>query len=214
MKENTKYNDYRFVGKIVVDENQPWFDFATSKPWDEGEIPWVIENKVRREILIKLADGSKSFEEIYNALNFSPNPLLISKKEYEVKVTYQWSRETVENHIMNLEWYNLIKRINGKYQLTFPIFKTDNMKEMENYILKFAENWIKIIKELKTDIESSLRTFDEKASLYEILVERALEKLYELLKNEKILPNEPNIRALWAEQLRAIKFEEWLDKNF
>ena len=95
MRENTKYSDYRFVGKINVDENQPWFDFASNKPWDEGEIPWVVENKVRREILIKLADGPKSFDEIYNIINFAPKPLLISEEEYECKVSFQWSRETV-----------------------------------------------------------------------------------------------------------------------
>ena len=82
MKENTKYNEYRFVGKINVDEIQPWFDFASSKPWDEGEIEWVLDNKVRREILIRLADGPKTFEELHEIINFSPQPLLISKNEY------------------------------------------------------------------------------------------------------------------------------------
>jgi hypothetical protein len=214
MKENTKYNEYRFIGKINVDENQPWFDFATSRPWDDPEIPWVIENKVRREILIILANGPKTFEEIYNNLNFSPMPLLISKKEYECKVKFQWDKVTIENHLLNLEWYHLINHIDKKYELAFPIFNIDTSKNIEKYILKFAENWIKIIKEIKKEIDSNLSPINNKTSLYEILIEKALEKLYELLKNENILSKEPNIKVLWAEQLRKIKFEEWLDKNF
>jgi len=214
MKENTKYNDYRFVGKINVDENQPWFDFASNKPWDEGEIPWVVENKVRREILIILADAPKTFDEIYKNVNFSPNPLLISKEEYECKVSFQWSKETVENHLMNLEWYNLIKQTNGKYELTFPIFKMDKDFEIERYIIKYAESWVNIIKDTKDEINLKLRNFDDKIPLYEVLVEKTVEKLYELLKREDLLPNEPNIKVLWAEQLRKIKFEEWVEKNF
>ena len=214
MKENTKYTNYRFVGKINVDENQPWFDFASNKPWDEGEIPWVVENKVRREILIKLADGPKSFEEIYKNTNFSPKPLLISKEEYECKVSFQWSKETVENHLMNLEWYNLIRQINDKYELTFPIFKMDDDIEIERYITKYAESWVNVIKETKDEINLKARNVNEKTPLYEILVEKAVEKLYGLLKSENLLPNEPNIKALWAEQLRKIKFEEWVEKNF
>ena len=79
MKENTKYHNYKFVGKINVDENQPWFDFTTAKPWDESEIPWILDNKVRREILIQLSKGPKTFDELYKLVNFSPKPLLISK---------------------------------------------------------------------------------------------------------------------------------------
>lgn len=214
MKENTKYTDYRFVGKINVDENQPWFDFASNKPWDEGEIPWVIENKVRREILILLADGPKSFDDIHNNLNFSPNPLLISKAEYQCKVLFQWSKDTLENHLANLEWYNLIKQRNGKYELTFPIFKMDDDIEIEVYITKYAENWVNIIKETKDEINFKVRNLNEKIPLFEILVEKAVEKLYGLLKRENLLPNEPNIKVLWAEQLRKIKFEEWVEKNF
>ncbi|TFG22725.1 MAG: hypothetical protein EU532_14145 [Promethearchaeota archaeon] len=214
MRENTKYSDYRFVGKINVDENQPWFDFASNKPWDEGEIPWVVENKVRREILIKLADGPKTFDEIYQNINFSPKPLLILKEEYDTKVSYQWTRETVENHLLNLEWYNLIKLTDGKYELTFPILKMDKEIEIGKYITRYAENWIKIIREMKDEVHSKFENIREKAPFYEILVEKAVEKLYEFLKKEKLLPNEPNIKALWAEQLRKIKFEEWIEKNF
>jgi len=214
MKENTKYSDYRFVGKINVDENQPWFDFASNKPWDEGEIPWIVENKVRREILIKLADGPKSFDEIYQSINFSPQPLLISKEEYKSKVSYQWTRETIENHLLNLEWYNLIKQTNGKYQLTFPIFRMDKEIEIGKFVIKYAENWIKIIKELKNEVDSRFKTISEKAPVYEILIEKAIEQLYDLLKKENLLPNESNIKAIWAEQLREIKFEEWVAKNF
>ena len=214
MKENTKYNEYRFIGKINVDENQPWFDFATSRPWDDPEIPWVIENKVRREILIILVNGPKTFEEIYKNLNFSPMPLLISKKEYECKVKFQWDKVTIENHLLNLEWYHLINHIDNKYELAFPIFKIDTSENIEKYILKFAENWIKIIKELKEEINLNLGSINNKIPLNEILIEKALEKLYELLKKENLISKEPNIKVLWAEQLRKVKFEEWVDKNF
>lgn len=214
MKENTKYHNYRFVGKINVDEIQPWFDFTTSKPWDEGEIPWVMENKVRREILIHLSNGPKNFEEIYEVINFSPKPLIVSKEVYDSKVSYQWTRKTLENHLQNLEWYNLIKKSGKNYEITFPILKMDKMGQIESYINKFAEHWIIIIKDLKDEISSTLGEINEKAPLHAILIEKAVEKLYDLLKNENILPDTPNIRALWAEQLREIKFEEWVKKNF
>lgn len=214
MKENTKYNNYRFVGKIIVDENQPWFDFASNKPWDEGEIPWVIENKVRREILIKLSSGPRSFDEIYNSINFSPKSLLISKEEYSINVKYQWTKETIENHLLNLEWYNLIKETNGKYEHTFPILNLEKEKEIEKFILKYAENWIGIIKEIKKEINLKFGNINEIESFQKILIEKAVEKLYELLKSEKLISNEPNIKTLWAEQLRKIKFEEWVEKNF
>ncbi len=214
MKENTKYNDYRFVGKINVDEIQPWFDFASNKPWDEGELPWILDNKVRREILINLADGPKNFEEIYKKINFSPKPLLISKDEYDCKVSFQWSNETIKNHLINLEWYNLIKRLNGKYKLTFPVFTMEKLPEIEKYIVEFAENWIIIIKQLKNGISERLADMEDKVPIYEILVEKAVEKLYELLKKENLLPDVPNVKVLWAEQLRKIKFEEWVEKNY
>ena len=214
MKENTKYHNYKFVGKIYVDEIQPWFDFASSKPWDEGEIPWVLENRVRREILIFLANGAKSFNELYDIINFSPKPLLITKDEYECQVNYQWTKETLENHLLNLEWYHLIYKTNDKYKLSFPILKFENLAKIDNYISKFSQAWIKIIKETKNEIEKHMAEIKEKIPLYEILVEKAVEKLYQLLKNEEFLPQEPNIKVLWAEQLRNVKFEEWVDKNF
>ena len=214
MKENTKYHNYRFVGKVNVDEIQPWFDFTTSKPWDEGEIPWIMENKVRREILIQLSSGSKNFDQIYETVNFSPKPLIISKEEYNCNVKYQWTRKTVENHLLNLEWYNLIKKTGDTFELTFPILKMDKMNQIESYISKFAENWIRIIKDLKDEINSKLGEISEKAPIHAILIEKAIEKLYVLLKNENLLPNEPNIKTLWAEQLREMKFEEWVEKNF
>ena len=31
---------------------------------------------------------------------------------------------------------------------------------------------------------------------------------------EGLLPDIPNIRTLWAEQLRTIKFEQWIAQNF
>ena len=77
MKEETKYHDYLFKGKSVIDEIQPWFDFGTGKPWDETEIPWVLDNKVRREILVILSNGPKNLKEIHEKTNFSPKPLLV-----------------------------------------------------------------------------------------------------------------------------------------
>ena len=214
MKENTKYHNYRFIGNIHVDEIQPWFDFTSLKPWDEGEIPWVLENRVRREILITLANGAKSFEELYETINFSPKPLLISEEEYNCNVQYQWTKETLENHLLNLEWYHLIIKNNERYELGLPVLKLEDISEIETYIIKFSEAWIKTIKETKNQIQKQMDQNKKNYPLYQILVEKAVEKLYELLKNEEILPNEPNIKTLFAEQLRSIKFEEWVTKNF
>ncbi|MFX1260278.1 MAG: hypothetical protein ACFFAN_20700 [Promethearchaeota archaeon] len=215
MKENTKYHNYRFLGKFVIDEIQPWYDFASTKPWDESEIPWVLENRVRREIIISLVKGSKNFEELYNIVNFSPSPILVSKEEYECKVNYQWTKETLKNHLLSLEWYNLIKKNkNDEYELAFPILKTKELLKLEKFIILFAENWIRVIKEIKHQISLELEEIAKKIPLYEILIEKAVEKLYNLLKIESLIPDEPNIKLLWAEQLRKIKFEEWVDKTF
>lgn len=214
MKENTKYQNYRFRGKINVDEIEPWFDFGTTQPWDESEVPWVLDNKVRREILIILAKNPKTFEELYETLNFSPKPLLISKEEYECKLKYQWPKETIKNHLLNLERYNLVKLQGDKYVVTFPIFSMESLNDIEEYVLKFAESWVKVIKDTREEVRKKLSVYEEKTNLYGILIEKALEKLYELLKNQNLLPDEPNIKVLWAEQLRKIKFDEWLQKNF
>lgn len=214
MKENTKYQNYRFRGKIKVDEIEPWFDFGTMQPWDELEVPWVLENKVRREILISLAKSPKNFEELYENLNFSPKPLLISKEEYECKLKYQWSKETIKNHLLNLEWYNLVKLKEDKYMITFPIFTMESLNDMEEYILKFADSWIKIINDTKEEVKKKLNVYEDKTNMYGILIEKALEKLYELLKNQNLLPDQPNIKVLWAEELRKIKFKDWLEKHF
>jgi hypothetical protein len=214
MKENTKYENYRFVGKINVDEIQPWFDFTTAKPWDDPEIPWILDNKVRREILIILSTGPKRFQEIFNKVNFSPKPLLITKDEYDCKISFNWTKQTVENHLMNLEWYNLIKLEDNYYKLTIPIITTEDSEKLEKYIVKFTENWIKIIKQLSKDVQDDYKDLTEKTSLYEILIEKAIEKLYVLLKDENLISKEPNLKALWAEQLRKSKFEEWVKKNF
>jgi hypothetical protein len=195
----------------------PWFDFDKAKPWDEFEVPWVLENKVRRQILIMIANGGpKNFDEIYNLINFSPKPLLISREEHQPKVKYQWTKQTLENHIMNLEWYNLIKKNpDGRYDVTFPVFTTETISNLEKYISVFAENWIKIIKETRAETREKLGELEkERAPLFGILVEKTVEKLYELLKQENLIPDVPNIKALWAEQLRKIKFEEWVAKNF
>ncbi|NVM36804.1 MAG: hypothetical protein HWN81_14505 [Candidatus Lokiarchaeota archaeon] len=214
MKENTKYHNYRFVGKINVDKIEPWFDFTTAKPWDDPEIPWILDNKVRREILIILATGPKTFQEIYENVNFSPKPLLITKDEYDCQISYQWTKKTVENHLMNLEWYNLIKLIDNNYELTIPILSTEETEKLEEYFVKFTENWTTIIKQLNNEVQEKLGDLDEKTPLFEILIEKAIEKLYKLLKRENLLPDIPNIKTLWAEQLRKIKFEEWIRQNF
>ncbi|MHA1273203.1 MAG: hypothetical protein ACTSVV_00935 [Promethearchaeota archaeon] len=215
MKENTKYHNYRFVGKINVDEIEPWFDFDKAKPWDEMEVPWVLENRVRREILIILSDGPKSFDEIYHRLNFSPKPLIISKDEYEPKVKYNWTKETLENHLMDLEWYNLIRKDGEKYEITIPILNTEHIQDIENYITNIAKKWVQIIKEIKEEAEQKFSEIEhEKSPLFSVLIEKTVEKLYELMKKENILPNIPNIKTLWAEQLRKQKYEEWLSENF
>ncbi len=214
MKENTKYNDYRFAGKFDINEIQPWFDFASNKPWDESEIPWVVENKVRREILIKLSDGSKTFEELYNSINFSPKPLLVQKNEYQCSINFQWTRKTIENHLLNLEWNALINRVGDKYEITFPIYKIEQIQKTEQFTNKVAENWINIIKEMKNEIEHNSEYIKDKITFQAMLIEKTVEKLYQFLKNEKILPDEPNIKTLWAEQLRKSKFEEWITRIF
>ncbi|MFX0147901.1 MAG: hypothetical protein ACFE8E_09125 [Candidatus Hodarchaeota archaeon] len=214
MKENTKYHNYRFIGKINVDEIQPWFDFATIKPWDEEDIPWVLENRVRREILISLSNGAKSFIELYDSINFSAKPLIIKKDEYDCHVSYQWTKETLENHLLNLEWYNLIEKRNEKYYLTFPILKLDSFTEIYKYVIKFSEAWIKVIKETRKEFEKLFIEIQKNFPVYEIVIEKAVEKLYKFLQNEKLLPQEPNLKIVWAEQLRKVKFEEWLEKNF
>ncbi|MFX1600725.1 MAG: hypothetical protein ACFFB6_09030 [Promethearchaeota archaeon] len=214
MKENTKYHNYRFIGKINVDEIQPWFDFTTTKPWDDPEIPWILDNKVRREILIILANGPKTFQEIYESVNFSPKPLLITKEEYDCQISYQWTKNTVENHLMNLEWYNLIKSANKKYELAIPILSTEDSENIEDYIVRFAEHWITIIKQLNEEVQENFGELNKKAPLYEILIEKAIEKLYKTLKEENLLPKQPNLKVLWAEQLRKTKFEDWVAKNF
>ena len=211
MKENTKYHNYRFIGKINVDEIQPWFDFTTTKPWDDPEIPWILDNKVRREILIKLADGPKSFQVLYENINFSPKPLLISKEEYECKVSYQWTKETIENHLMNLEWYKLINSKENQFELAIPIFSIEKSAKIESFIIKFAEHWIKIVKQLKNEIYNKL---GDMKPMLEVLIEKAVVKLYNLLKEEKLITDEPNIKILWAEQLRKIKFKDWVANNF
>jgi hypothetical protein len=214
MKENGKYQNYRFRGTINVDEIEPWFDFGTAEPWDDLEVPWLLDNKVRREILIALARSPKTLEELYEKVKFSPKPLLISKEEYECKLQFQWIKETIKNHLLNLEWYNLIRVKENKYEVTFPIISRDSLNDMQEYVFKFAENWIKIVNDTKEEVKRKLEFNKENTKMYGILIEKALEKLYELLKEQNILPDEPNIKLLWAEQLRKIKFEDWLEKNY
>ncbi|MBD3198094.1 MAG: hypothetical protein GF317_23795 [Candidatus Lokiarchaeota archaeon] len=216
MKETTKYNNYRFIGKINVDEIQPWFDFDRGKPWDEREVPWPLENKVRREILITLANhGPKTFEEIYDHINFSPKPLLISKDEYQPHVKFQWNKQVIENHLLNLEWYDLIKKRDGKYEVTFPVLSMEKLNELEEYISLYADKWSEIIKETKNEVMTKFKAINkDNSSLYQIILEKTSEKIYQLLKEENLLPEVPNIKVLFAEQLRKIKFEDWVAKNF
>ncbi|MCK4371119.1 MAG: hypothetical protein KAW03_08635, partial [Candidatus Lokiarchaeota archaeon] len=182
--------------------------------WDDPEIPWILDNKVRREILIILAKGPKTFQQIYEKVNFSPKPLIITKEEYDCQISYQWTKKTIENHLMNLEWYNLIKLIEKKYELTIPILSTEKSEKLEEYIVKFTENWITIIKQLNNEVQEKIGDLDQKTPLYEILIEKSIEKLYDLLKRDNLIPDTPNIKVLWAEQLRKDKFEEWVAKNY
>ncbi|MFW9773004.1 MAG: hypothetical protein ACFFEO_12680, partial [Candidatus Thorarchaeota archaeon] len=126
----------------------------------------------------------------------------------------QWTEETLKNHLLNLEWYNLIEKKNDRYHLTFPILNLDNLAEINNYVIQFSKAWINVIKESKKDIENSFANMKENFPVYEIVIERAIEKLYEQLQNEKLLPAQTNLKVIWAEQLRKIKFEEWVEKNF
>lgn len=216
MKEESKYNKFRFVGKEHISLIEPWFDFDRGKSWDEREVPWPLENKVRRQILITLArEGPKTFKEILNYIRFAPNPIIIKKDEYVPAVRYQWSEEVVENHLLNLEWYNLVEKAGEKYEVTFPVLETEKISNLEKYVDLFAENWTKIIKSTKDKIQNEFSELNKDGkSLYQILVDKATEKLYELLKDEKLLPQEPNIKTLYAEELRKKKFEEWVLETF
>ena len=214
MKENTKYHDHLFNAKRVIDEIQPWFDFGTGKPWDDADIPWVLDNKVRRQILIILSQGPKSLKEIHEKTNFSPKSLLIEPSDYNPNLRYQWSEATIHNHLMNLEWYNLIKYVDDKYKLNFPIFSNQENNQLDKYALKFAEQWIKTISDAKKNLLKSYSDFDKKPELLEIIIDKAVNKLYELLKTDKMLPDESNLKVLWAEQIRDIKFEDWVKNIF
>ena len=115
---------------------------------------------------------------------------------------------------MNLEWYSLIKLTEDKYELTIPILSTEKSDKLEEYIVKFTTNWITVIRQLYNEVQEEFRDPEEKSTLLEILIEKSIEKLYTILKGEKLVPDIPNIKVLWAEQLRTIKFEDWIAKNF
>jgi hypothetical protein len=214
VKEDAKYHDHLFKGKSVINEIQPWFDFGTGKPWDETDIPWVLDNKVRREILIILSTGPKNLKEIHGKTNFSPKPLLVDSTQYNPTIKYQWSEATIQNHLMNLEWYNLIKFVNEKYELNFPIFNLKENTELNEFAFKFAHHWIKIVSEMKAEFLKSYKNINRHPELLEIIIDKAIDTLYELLKAQDLLPNKPNLKALWAEQIRAIKFEDWVNRAF
>ncbi|MFX1358191.1 MAG: hypothetical protein ACFFA8_13035 [Promethearchaeota archaeon] len=214
MKENTKYNQYRFSGKIFIDQIQPWFDFGTAKPWDDPEIPWVLDNKVKRDILTILSKGSMSFDEIYESLQFSPKPLLITQKEYKPNIQYKWSKDTIRNHLSNLEWYNLISLKNGKYSINFPILNLeDNIKlnkEAKKLIEEYLKPYVRSNEKISKLIQSTMNT----SETYSLLIDKIVDEFFLLLKQKGIIPNEPNIKILWAEQLREETFEEWVKKYF
>ncbi len=216
MKEESKYNKYRFVGEEHISLIEPWFDFDRGKPWDESVVPWPLENKVRRQILIILArEGPKTFEQVVELIRFSPNPIVINKQEYSPSVGYQWSEEVVENHLLNLEWYNLLKKEDGKYIVTFPVLDVDKINDLEKYVEIFANYWVEIIKTTKERVNNEFSELNKDGkTLYQILIDRAIERLYELLKKENLLPDEENLKLLFAEELRKMKFEDWVLETF
>jgi hypothetical protein len=214
MKENTKYNMHRIIGKQIIDEIQPWFEFSTSLPWDEREPPWVVDNKVRRQILIELSKDPLTFEEISKRTFFKPSPLLITKEEYDPKVIYKWDKRAIENHLFNLEWYGLIKKTGNKYEINFPIFDAEQVEDIEKYVITFAEEWVKTLDRSKEEILNKFQGLQEKTPVMEIVIEKIIEKLWNSLKVKNLVPNEPNLRFLFGEQLRKVKFNEWVIKNF
>jgi hypothetical protein len=129
-------------------------------------------------------------------------------------VKYQWSEATIQNHLLNLEWYNLIKFVNEKYELTFPIFNLKENNKLNEFAFKFANYWIKIVSEMEAEVLKSYKNGKFPPELLEIVIDKAINKLYELLKAQNLLPNEPNLKALWVEQIRAIKFEDWVKRAF
>ena len=139
---------------------------------------------------------------------------IITEEEYVSKVSYQWTKKTLENHLLGLEWYKLIKAIKGKYKLTIPILSSNKIEDLNSYIVQFAKNWIVIIKKLIHEIQNKNEKLSEKSPLLNILIDKAVEELYSLLKEENLLPKGPNLKALWAEELRKVKFEDWISVNF
>jgi hypothetical protein len=214
MKENTKYNQYRFSGKIYIDQIQPWFDFGTAKPWDDPEIPWVLDNKVNREILTYLSKGSKPFDEIYKNLQFSPKPLLITQDEYKPNVHYEWTKESIRNHLSNLEWYNLISLKNGNYTINFPILNLEDNIKLNQQAKELAEEYIKSLVKSKEEINELIQSNINTSEVYSLLLDRMVDEFFLLLKEKGIIPDEPNIKTLWAEQLREESFEEWVKRYF
>jgi len=214
MKENTKYNQYRFSGKIFIDQIQPWFDFGTAKPWDDPEIPWVLDNKVNRDILTILSKGSKSFNEIYETLQFSPKPLLITQEEYKPNIQYKWSKESIRNHLSNLEWYNLISLKTGKYSINFPILNLEDNIKLNKEAKKLVEEYLKPYGTSNENISKLIQSAINTSEIYSLLIDKIVDEFFLLLKQKGIIPDEPNIKTLWAEQLREESFEEWVKKYF
>ena len=214
MKENTKYNKYRFSGKIFIDQMQPWFDFGTAKPWDDPEIPWILDNKVNREILTVLSKGPKTFEEIYENLQFSPKPLLITPDEYQPQVHYQWEKESIKNHLSNLEWYRLISKKNEKYMINFPILNIEDNIQLNQQAKKLVKEFLQPLNKSREELTEQLQSNTNISEIYSLLIDKLSEELFLILKEKGVLPDEPYIKTLWAEQLREEDFEEWVKKYF
>jgi hypothetical protein len=67
---------------------------------------------------------------------------------------------------------------------------------------------------MKAEFLKSYNNIKRHPELLEIIIDKAVNTLYELLKAQDLLPNEQNLKVLWAEQIRAIKFEDWVKRAF
>ena len=99
--------------------------------------------------------------------------------------------------------------------MTFPVLDVDKINDLEKYVEIFANHWVEIIKTTKEQVNKEFsELIKDGKTLYQILIDRAIEKLYELLKKEKLLPDEANLKVLFAEELRKTKFEDWVLETF
>jgi hypothetical protein len=96
----------------------------------------------------------------------------------------------------------------------FPVLDHQDNDKLNEYAHKFADYWLKAVSEIKDEIQKSYANLDENPEILQIVIDKAVNKLYKLLKSQKLLPDDPNLKVLWAEQIRNIKFEEWVKKSF